>query len=113
MEFCEDIAVPQTEKYHGKLSLVGHVAGLRVNHTGEVGLESSVRNTIMQTDKYLYQPGQTVQFRMLTIQDSRLTVSTEPVSGFSFSLARITILVLIIDRLLEKTCKDIVRILYY
>lgn len=92
MEFCESIPVPQTEKYHGKLSVVGHVAGVRVNHTGEVQLASSVRKTIMQTDKYLYQPGQTVHFRMLTIEDSRFAVSTEQVCGFSFSLGIITVM---------------------
>ncbi|KAK4317436.1 hypothetical protein Pmani_011444 [Petrolisthes manimaculis] len=75
VEFCENIVVPSMETYYGVLSLVGHVAGVKVNHTGQVVILSSPHQTILQTDKYLYQSGQTVHFRMLTVDGPRLTVS--------------------------------------
>ena len=52
----------------------------------EIHFYKTKKVTLVQTDKPIYKPGETVKFRVLTI-DSELMVHNEPVSyGFYLSL---------------------------
>lgn len=74
---CHDFRLPEGEFYRGYLTLNGVLDGARVDETVEVSLRTSRNLTFIQTDKYLYQPGQEVKFRILTVYGWKAFVSRE------------------------------------
>jgi len=75
---CTVVSVPNTQTIYGRLNVTGKVAGIAVNESGPLRFASSLEKTFIQTDKYLYKPGQMVEFRVLTLSGPYLKVSTEP-----------------------------------
>lgn len=80
-QFCEDIQVPRLPHEHRfhtymTLWLRGHVAGEFLNQTQQVIMMGQTQKLFIQTDKFLYQPGQTVRFRLLTMHLTNTSVST-------------------------------------
>ncbi|KAG7168999.1 Alpha-2-macroglobulin-like 9, partial [Homarus americanus] len=73
---CEEVEVGEGEQYHGKLRVEGLLGGEKVDHTATLSLVTSRSVTFIQTDKYYYQPGHTVHFRILTLHGAFLNVST-------------------------------------
>lgn len=73
--FCEDIQMPQKSYYRATLWIRGRVAGEFLNRTLNLDMTDHTRETYIQTDKFLYQPNQKVQIRVLTMHLSNLTVS--------------------------------------
>ncbi|XP_069174260.1 alpha-1-inhibitor 3-like [Procambarus clarkii] len=74
---CSELHVPNTTLYEGKIAVTGQVGGSVVNHTGVISLKHTNPITFIQTDKAFYLPGQTVQFRILTIIGPYMHVSNE------------------------------------
>ncbi|XP_042858163.1 alpha-2-macroglobulin-like protein 1 [Penaeus japonicus] len=77
---CHDIRLPAGNYYRGYLTLSGRLNGASVEETVEVALRNNRNKTFIQTDKYLYQPGQEVKFRLLTVYGWKSLVSREKVS---------------------------------
>nr|XP_045600836.1 alpha-1-inhibitor 3-like [Procambarus clarkii] len=75
--WCEEVYVPETVLYQGRMEVTGQVGGSVVNHTGIISLKHTNPITFIQTDKAFYLPGQTVQFRILTITGPYMHVSTQ------------------------------------
>ncbi|KAK4316138.1 hypothetical protein Pmani_012647 [Petrolisthes manimaculis] len=75
---CNDIQVPATTDtdYNKKLELSGSVSGVEVNHQAVIQFKRFATQTYLQTDKYLYLPGQKVQMRAITVVGPELTIST-------------------------------------
>nr|XP_045622212.1 murinoglobulin-1-like [Procambarus clarkii] len=73
---CFDVEVPSTDRYSVQLQLLGTVAGAAINRTVPLSLKKTHEITFIQTDKYLYKPGQNVKFRVLTLQGPEMKVST-------------------------------------
>nr|XP_045592650.1 pregnancy zone protein-like [Procambarus clarkii] len=61
----------------GELMVEGQISGARVKHAASVTFTSTRYVTFIQTDKYLYQPGDTVRFRILTVFGPFFKVSTQ------------------------------------
>ncbi|XP_063601516.1 alpha-2-macroglobulin-like protein 1 [Penaeus indicus] len=74
---CHNFRLPEGEFYRGYLTLNGVLDGARVDETVEVSLRRSRNLTFIQTDKYLYQPGQEVKFRILTVYGWKAFVSRD------------------------------------
>lgn len=86
VQFCENIHVPQQpreERYNTDMTLwlQGHVAGEFLNQTQNVNMDGRSQKLFIQTDKFLYQPGQTVRLRLLTVHLTNISVSTTNVSN--------------------------------
>ncbi|KAG7169002.1 Alpha-2-macroglobulin-like 4 [Homarus americanus] len=79
-EFCEDLYVPKTAKFYygSKLYMTGQVAGFKINQTVPLSLDHNRLTTIIQTDKYLYKPGQKVQMRMISYTGPFFNISSQP-----------------------------------
>nr|AEC50080.1 alpha-2-macroglobulin [Pacifastacus leniusculus] len=77
-ESCYDVPVPSTSLYSGSLHVFGTVGGAKINRTVGLSLKRYSGITFIQTDKYLYEPGQNVKFRLLSLAGAYLNVSTEP-----------------------------------
>ncbi|KAK7065776.1 Alpha-2-macroglobulin-like protein [Halocaridina rubra] len=76
---CLNLTVPQALASTASLSVVGTVGTANVSETLNIGVVSVVQ-TFVQTDKYLYMPGQVVQFRILTIVGTSVLVSYENIT---------------------------------
>nr|XP_053627786.1 murinoglobulin-2-like [Cherax quadricarinatus] len=76
-EKCYEVAVPSSTYYYGHLHIFGSVAGVNISRTVSISLKSSNQVTFIQTDKYLYEPGENVKFRILTVTGPYLNVSTD------------------------------------
>ncbi|XP_064089812.1 alpha-1-inhibitor 3-like [Macrobrachium nipponense] len=81
---CSNIPLPETEKEtpiwwpsRDTISISGVLDGTTVNHTRDIERQVSVNKTIVQTDKYLYKPGQKVRFRVLSHFGPLMKISTE------------------------------------
>ncbi|KAK4303730.1 hypothetical protein Pmani_024278 [Petrolisthes manimaculis] len=74
---CHDIPVPATSDYRKELELSGSVSGEKVNHVVDIQFQRFSTQTYLQTDKYLYLPGQKVQLRALTVVGPELKLATE------------------------------------
>ncbi|KAK8391913.1 hypothetical protein O3P69_017494 [Scylla paramamosain] len=74
-EVCQSIPVPDVDYKSGKLFLSGTLGGKRVERNETINF-AAASETFVQTDKFLYSPGQKVQFRILTIQGPYLRVYT-------------------------------------
>lgn len=74
-EVCRSIPVPDVDQMRGKLFINGTLGGKTVAHEENINF-AAASQTFVQTDKYLYSPGQKVQFRVLTIQGPNLRVFT-------------------------------------
>lgn len=76
-EFCEDVALADSTYYTGVYNVTGSLGGKEIYHTGRVRLRSRTQERVfIQTDKNLYQAGQTVQIRILSITGPKMNVST-------------------------------------
>ncbi|KAK3869384.1 hypothetical protein Pcinc_025300 [Petrolisthes cinctipes] len=75
-EHCDKLTLPTLRVTKARLKVTGHVGGQRVKHRKKVKLAGRVTKTFVQTDKYLYKPGQDVQFRILTLTGPYLKLST-------------------------------------
>lgn len=78
-EQCHDIAISKSDEYSARLLLSGSVGGGKVNDTHGVSLRRFNEKTFIQTDRFLYRPGEKVQFRLLTIIGNKLEVFKEEV----------------------------------
>ncbi|XP_071547683.1 alpha-2-macroglobulin-like protein 1 [Panulirus ornatus] len=76
-EWCEELPVPETKNSSGLVRVVGQVGGVLLNYTASISLKTVVPKTFIQTDKFVYLPGQTVHFRLLTISGPFMKVLTE------------------------------------
>ncbi|RXG54302.1 hypothetical protein Avbf_13599, partial [Armadillidium vulgare] len=74
---CQEFALPRTEANLGEFTIVGSLEGQTLNHRKHVKIATNVFKTFIQTDKYLYKPSETVQFRILTLTGPYLQVSIE------------------------------------
>lgn len=90
LHFCEDIKLPMN--LDGRMSLEVGLTFFNedgtVQHTSAwrdtVQFSSAKNLTLVQTDKPIYKPGETVKFRALTL-DTDLMVFNEAVSQISLS----------------------------
>ncbi|ROT60960.1 alpha-2-macroglobulin [Penaeus vannamei] len=73
VETCFEVTLPQADHFDAKLSVRGRAGGADFEDTRDIRLQKSRNLTFVQTDKYLYQPGQEVKFRVLTIRGWRAT----------------------------------------
>lgn len=78
-EHCDKLTLPVLRLKKGRIKLSGHVGGKKINHWKKVIFAGQVTKTFVQTDKYLYKPGQDVQFRILTLSGPFLKISTNQV----------------------------------
>lgn len=76
-ELCDKVFVPSLRHRDGKLIVTGTLGGKSVSHEKRISLADSITKTFIQTDKFLYKPGQEVQFRILTLNGPFLKISTE------------------------------------
>ncbi|XP_045126879.1 alpha-2-macroglobulin-like protein 1 isoform X2 [Portunus trituberculatus] len=74
-EVCRSIPVPAVDHMRGKLHINGTLGGKSVTHTETIKF-AAASQTFVQTDKFLYAPGQKVQFRILTVYGPYLRVFT-------------------------------------
>ncbi|XP_050717837.1 pregnancy zone protein-like isoform X3 [Eriocheir sinensis] len=79
-EQCHDITVNKSESYSVTLLIEGKVGGVTVKDKKDIILQRNNDETFIQTDRYLYRPGEKVQFRVLTITGNKLEVSKEEYS---------------------------------
>ncbi|KAG0726447.1 Alpha-2-macroglobulin-like protein 1 [Chionoecetes opilio] len=70
------MVMPKVTTDSTNLHLKGSVNGLKVNDTVGISLSTDIEKTFVQTDKYLYRPGEKVQFRVLTVTGNKMQVST-------------------------------------
>ncbi|XP_071524396.1 alpha-1-inhibitor 3-like [Panulirus ornatus] len=77
-ESCHSVPVPELDYYSGDLHIFGTVGGTEITRTEGINLKRNTETTFLQTDKYLYQPGQNVKFRILTLAGADLLVSNKP-----------------------------------
>ncbi|KAG0727660.1 Pregnancy zone protein [Chionoecetes opilio] len=70
------MVMPKVTTYSANLHLKGSVNGLKVNDTVDIRLQKDIEKTFVQTDKFLYRPGEKVQFRVLTVTGNKMKVST-------------------------------------
>ncbi|KAG7175154.1 Alpha-2-macroglobulin-like 6 [Homarus americanus] len=73
---CTTLDVPNVSEYYGDLEIFGKVGAAMVSESLMVKLEE-MGKTFVQTDKFLYMPGQVVKFRILTIVGAESKVSYE------------------------------------
>ncbi|XP_069182538.1 alpha-2-macroglobulin [Procambarus clarkii] len=79
-EFCYNVNItrPVYHDYGNVLSVTGEVDGKMINHTAELVFLDDDKRTIVQTDKYLYRPTQTVHIRIVSFTYPNFSVSTNP-----------------------------------
>ncbi|XP_071524050.1 alpha-2-macroglobulin-like [Panulirus ornatus] len=75
-EVCRTLKIPFVEKNQLRLCLSGQLCGTSLFRQIELSIVNTTGQTFIQTDKFLYKPGQKVQFRVLTIEGTALKVST-------------------------------------
>lgn len=80
-EQCHDVIVPESQSYQAYLVTTGSVGGVSLNDSKRLNLQRDNEKTFIQTDRYLYRPGEKVQFRVLTIHGSKMEVSKDQVRG--------------------------------
>ncbi|XP_066939900.1 alpha-2-macroglobulin-like [Macrobrachium rosenbergii] len=78
-DFCKEIGSSTSEHFlhDASLNILGEIGGVSVNYTESIEVENQKKVTVIQTDKYLYQPGQTVKFRILSFSGSFMDISTK------------------------------------
>lgn len=76
---CDRLFVPTLHK-KGQLMVTGTLGGQTVDYKKPILFATGIRKTFIQTDKYIYKPGQTVQFRILTVTGPFLKILKESVS---------------------------------
>ena len=79
-EGCKKIGVPYSRVRDALLFVEGVIGGSNFSHSGKISIQNDVADTYVSTDKYLYKPGQTVKFRILTIEGPFMKISTYSVS---------------------------------
>lgn len=73
---CVDFPVPDGGDAFGYLAIMGTVGEVHLSEELRIYLVS-VGKTFLQTDKYLYEEGQIVKFRVLSVEGERAAVSYE------------------------------------
>ena len=76
-EFLLETFKKSSEAY---FMLEGTLLGEKISHSKRIVINANPVEIFVQTDKYLYKPGQLVQFRILTVQGPFLGVLTNKVS---------------------------------
>ncbi|XP_042877999.1 alpha-2-macroglobulin-like isoform X10 [Penaeus japonicus] len=76
-ELCDRIFMPLTLDRKGQIKVTGTLGGQTVDYQKPILFATGVTKTFIQTDKYIYKPGQTVQFRILTVTGPFLKISKE------------------------------------
>ncbi|XP_037797121.1 alpha-1-macroglobulin-like, partial [Penaeus monodon] len=76
-ELCNRLFVPVTLHKKGLMKVSGTLGGQKVDYQKPILFATGIRKTFIQTDKYIYKPGQTVQFRILTVTGPFLKISKE------------------------------------
>ncbi|XP_063614627.1 murinoglobulin-2-like [Penaeus indicus] len=76
-ELCNRLFVPVTLHKQGLIKVNGTLGGQKVHYLKPILFATGTRKTFIQTDKYIYKPGQNVQFRILTVAGPFLKISTE------------------------------------
>ncbi|XP_071524049.1 alpha-1-inhibitor 3-like [Panulirus ornatus] len=74
---CIQVEVPDISESKGEVHVSGTLDGVNISHRGEILFNTRIKTTFLQTDKYLYKPGQNVKFRILTLTGYDARVSTE------------------------------------
>ncbi|XP_047480269.1 alpha-1-macroglobulin-like [Penaeus chinensis] len=78
VEACQQVIAPRRAYPNVALHLSGSVGGADLKETRDIRLKGGYNLTLIETDKYLYEPGQEVKFRVLTIHGSKGQVVTDP-----------------------------------
>lgn len=78
------MVVPTVSTSSGILEIRGTMGGKEVQHNKTISFATAISETFIQTDKFLYMPGQKVQFRVLTITGPYLKVFSGVVSNNIF-----------------------------
>ncbi|XP_063596598.1 alpha-1-inhibitor 3-like [Penaeus indicus] len=78
VDTCYEVFLPEKDHFSGKLRVSGRAGGVAFEDTRDIWLPDNRNLTFVQTDKYLYQPGQEVKFRVLTLQGWQAKVTTDP-----------------------------------
>ncbi|XP_063605240.1 alpha-1-macroglobulin-like, partial [Penaeus indicus] len=76
-ELCNRIFVPVTLHKQGLIKVNGTLGGQKVDYQKPILFATGIRKTFIQTDKYIYKPGQNVHFRILTVTGPFLKISKE------------------------------------
>ncbi|XP_071524048.1 murinoglobulin-2-like isoform X2 [Panulirus ornatus] len=76
-QFCFQVSVPNTTYRFCRLHVFGTVDRTRIDRIESLSMKVYTKTTFLQTDKYLYQPGQNVKFRILTLAGYDARVSTK------------------------------------
>ncbi|XP_064091579.1 uncharacterized protein LOC135205145 [Macrobrachium nipponense] len=77
---CSGLEVPRTIAESAILNVTGTVGQTKVQQQHRI-MTVGISRTFVQTDKYLYLPGQLVQFRILTLTGSQGSVSYQSVDS--------------------------------
>ncbi|XP_076068986.1 murinoglobulin-1-like [Oratosquilla oratoria] len=77
---CYEVTPPKDHSGQASTTniiLEGNVDGQSVSHERSLDLANERQRTFIQTDKYLYLPGQTVRFRVLTVEGSTARIDVD------------------------------------
>ncbi|XP_068211791.1 alpha-2-macroglobulin-like protein 1 [Palaemon carinicauda] len=77
---CAELDIPNNIARSAVLNITGTVGQTKVQQENQI-LTVGISQTFVQTDKYLYLPGQLVQFRILTLNGTQGYVSYEPIES--------------------------------
>ncbi|XP_035233992.1 ovostatin-like, partial [Stegodyphus dumicola] len=73
-----EMFVPPIDVIRAKVHIFGHFNnGYSINRIGDVRIVPSFNITLIQTDKPLYRPGQTVRFRVLRMDSDLKTLEND------------------------------------
>ncbi|CAL4137298.1 unnamed protein product, partial [Meganyctiphanes norvegica] len=77
--YCANLSIPQSVPSGTySLFLVGQIGNVTIRETKDIRIVS-IAKTWVQTDKFLYLPGQLVHFRILTVLGPQFQVSYEEI----------------------------------
>ncbi|XP_066969386.1 alpha-1-inhibitor 3-like [Macrobrachium rosenbergii] len=75
---CVNVTVPSNISYTAGLEISGEINSAAISEKRDL-IPVSLMETFIQTDKYMYMPGQLVQFRILTITGTKALVSHDDI----------------------------------
>lgn len=81
-ELCESVLVTSGGHTEGQLHITGTLAGKYFRHQQRIVFANTITKTFIQTDKFLYLPGQEVEFRILTVTGPFVKVSVDKVCTY-------------------------------
>ncbi|CAL4094246.1 unnamed protein product, partial [Meganyctiphanes norvegica] len=74
-ELCDKIYVPESNDLQVNMKVEGKLGNVDVSYNKQVTIGKEHHRIFVQTDKFLYKPGQKVQFRILSITGPFLKIS--------------------------------------